>query len=934
MVSFSKKNMVKLGDAPPQLFDTLQKLNERRIEEAESYEEVEDDDDVNGQEEDFDKLYSRSSSGTEGEEESNLDMKQEKQEEKNINNRFSYILDDSFFEDIPLPEDWKDQAKFKRYQRELDEKYGIFKDILLHPTYIEFMQKFETGKENLSLGMKQMYNSFQIKGPERMSIGNTLILLVILFRNSFSLPVIFVAAAFFINLNPFVVLAIYLLFTTYIKRRKPKGFKYRKIPSNTLASNNNNNNNTTTSNNDNQTLPSEHIEMQSKEQGDKFIEKSHDLPEEEKQNFSKDFSNLEENDYDIFVLGGDVSGLYTGALLSRCGYKVCVLDKAESCGNLVIERDSKKYRLPINTPISLPIHSFMEPVIPKSYNNDEKKEEKDKLRSVPPRWLKLGSSMDGYNYMVTSLVSADSYLQAPPAKNLRGLKREKETNLPSKIVTHGSNKEILVEDILNETSEERSKLINLLKQFQTLIEEEPLYFKGRCFPLNIDQKGQIKPLVWGASYTTYCSKPITTILTKNIKGANQSTKMRSLFARENLPLERVACTSYISELMDAIRGKCIPDVGWEGVSKMMKEIIVGYGGQIYTNVAYEHLIVDEETKHIASITVNKKNTDKQKMKEKNKNVHIKVGKHAKVVGTTSSNGGILPLFMEQLRLKPKSDPSNSSLSGATDSSTSLNSLPYELFPRGFETLEEARPHLYILLTIPGNIEELGLLDVDFYNIIDYGMGENDSDSQSQMHSNYNLAGWGLHSKYSDWFHFTVDSSMGTYKNQMNHENEENITTAVIEIEANNSWCQYKRSDGKLPSYYELLDASKIPRNEKKELVEYYLSKIYGLYPQLKGRINMFSSANTNTEDYVNCIYGPVRQGLSSVPSRFTCPGIRAPTPISNLYISGKDLGQNNTNGEFIGGLICAQAVLDYKPVDAVYFGRDLLGDLVHVEKEV
>ncbi|RYG97566.1 hypothetical protein EON65_52675 [archaeon] len=176
-------------------------------------------------------------------------------------------------DDIAL--DWKKLARKRRIDREIFEKYGYFKDIILHP-------KFQLAKQYL----EDHANFDWTVGPPLMPWSTAVIILFIMPKRV-SNTILGLTAAFLFSVNPFYVsIFVLLLWLVGGSKKTPKKYKQ---PSKTTTY----------------------------------------KPPTPNQSLKQPASAVSASkEYDYVLLGSDLSTLYAAALLSRCGYSCCVLQPA------------------------------------------------------------------------------------------------------------------------------------------------------------------------------------------------------------------------------------------------------------------------------------------------------------------------------------------------------------------------------------------------------------------------------------------------------------------------------------------------------------------------------------------------------------------------------------------------------------------------------
>eukprot|EP00981_Chlorochromonas_danica_P003978 scaffold753_cov164-Ochromonas_danica.AAC.8 len=185
-------------------------------------------------------------------------------------------------EDILL--DWRKAARRRKIDREIFEKYGYFKDIILHP-------KFQMVKQYL-----EEHANFDLQlGDPIMPLTTAVIILFMLHRRISNLSVSLVAA-FLFNLNPLYV-SLYILFMLLVAfRPKPKQYISRRKNQLDISSG----------------LARKKKSLQST------------LTASTKTGAESELV------YDHVLIGNSIGTLYTAALLAQCGHQCCVLQPKDA----------------------------------------------------------------------------------------------------------------------------------------------------------------------------------------------------------------------------------------------------------------------------------------------------------------------------------------------------------------------------------------------------------------------------------------------------------------------------------------------------------------------------------------------------------------------------------------------------------------------------
>jgi hypothetical protein len=177
--------------------------------------------------------------------------------------------------------DWRNLAHRRKIDREIFEKYGYFKDIILHP-------KFQVMKGYYERNIHQIDFNFFVGDP--LLPTSTAVILLFLIYGKVDTNILFFASSLLFNINPiYVTLAIMLLWFSSKKKIFPKNHKTGSVR------------------NKKKVIHAKPVAF--------TMEKS---------------SHTHEIIYDHILIGSNISTLYAAALLSKNGHSCCVLQPSQS----------------------------------------------------------------------------------------------------------------------------------------------------------------------------------------------------------------------------------------------------------------------------------------------------------------------------------------------------------------------------------------------------------------------------------------------------------------------------------------------------------------------------------------------------------------------------------------------------------------------------
>jgi all-trans-retinol 13,14-reductase len=110
--------------------------------------------------------------------------------------------------------------------------------------------------------------------------------------------------------------------------------------------------------------------------------------------------------------------------------------------------------------------------------------------------------------------------------------------------------------------------------------------------------------------------------------------------------------------------------------------------------------------------------------------------------------------------------------------------------------------------------------------------------------------------------------------------------------------------------------------------------LYKFYPKTNGKITHYEVGTPLTNQfYLGCLDGE-GYGLDTTNYRYSVAHeLRPETPIKNLYLTGQDICTLGFTGALMGGILTAHSILGYGSLMDILSGRNLIKDLIKLEKK-
>ena len=755
--------------------------------------------------------------------------------------------------------DWKSTADAAKKERELDEKYGAWKHVILNPWYQWIM------------GLLDDLYAIELVGEARMAPTAVVVLLFMLHKAKQPLSYLALAAAFFYNLHPILIGGLAAGLKIWVMRRQPKGY----VP------------------------PKKAAAAATAADEDKY-KRPTSLSED-----ARDMQTLMTlpREVDHIVLGSDVGGLYTAALLARVGHTVLVLESGDSLGNCTTEMKCVQVDYGLLSVGKLQVYENM---LKSAY-----------LEGAPAvKWSRVGTEADGYSFDVARVGGLGD-------------------------VVYRAGKQALIDDQVTSAPgpENRERVGMFVTRMELVAREQAAFWVGRLF--NQKTAGWIA-MMFGQGFGGIGGRTVQEVTQVTLPEWGALDLMRGGFRTENLGPTEVSFAAYVSAMSQGMEGLNWPQGGYRSVACALVPTIKKVGGRVVTRAKVKEIMLEEEGEgkeggRKGGRTAAQTPAAAAARRRRAVGVVLENGQEIRCrKSIIASSGGVVPLFTQYL--------------------------PKEVaLPFGGDHLEEARPRLYTLLLLKGSAEELDLPASDYYQVpTEEGVGGGVPGGWFHVYFPSAKEPSGVAAA-------AAGGGGGGGRKRRQQQGEQVYSTCVIETEADDDVVEvcYRRMDGSSSSrpavhitaaglaargpnavvvpgqptlplvstnvfgpgpglkYYKL----KQPSDAKiRRLQQTMVRRLLQLYPQIEGHLEEEQGGMQTL--------GPFRVGLSHSPARFVAPGLRTRIVpgVENVFLGGGDLVLGPFGGGVMGGGLAAHSALGYGAVDLLLLSRSLNEDLKNVPR--
>jgi len=808
---------------------------------------------------------------------------------------------------------WKVDAKAARFERLMDEKYGMFRPFLKqHPQADRFVR---------SLQVKYANGYFHPirQGKSPIPKSTAVMILFMMKRGDVKWDILTLSALFFlVGLQPWALVILIAGGHTLFEGRKRRAIKPMKsrIPTVEPYFRTNKESSVSTGESDQKTK----IDFLSRPVG-----KIHVAGEK-----------IEMSKYDTMILGSGPDALYTASLLSRAGRKVLVMTSrqdASGCytiANTVSKEETKFTNVPFDVSSSnISKMSGQQELLAPALSNRT-----DFQGGV--RFAKIGSEIDGHAFQILSVpgMGADGGL-----------------DVPAPFVLRGDGVSSLMEDAASSLGDGWPDASGSIRNSATgmyaatcesINSNAPNYYLSKLLEDSVNKRRSDG--IYHSVGLRYASSFLE-------KGFPSNPHVRSLLAAigmngENIRPIVTSMAAHVTNISAALSGEGMhyPVGGPRALCHALATVVEQSGGSVLTNVPVTELLFERDD------TVVPKDKDEKEVSA------------PRCVGVKLSDGAELKFDMKTWT-NEKYSPAVISMHGLI--TTFIRLMPDDIrtefkVPRGLPALTESRPVFKLLVGLRGSAKDLEVTGADFCRVPgaaraqdglvaetkqvklgEEGSADNQGSDKTIVENGNQEAtdtppvagARGKHNKEAkeltqhgeksrsrfepgvSWMKISFPSA----KDPSFESRHGNITTCVITVEADDDFVSMFDTKPKL---YISRTGKGSSSADYQSLFDRIRGDLLNVFPQLKEKI------------VCEQLIGPLHRGLSHNPERYVAKGVRPQSQYPGLFAGGSDLTVGESfSASIVGGWLTANAVMGYGAIDYLFLQKNITSDIINFLEE-
>eukprot|EP00526_Cylindrotheca_closterium_P002301 CAMPEP_0113627758 /NCGR_PEP_ID=MMETSP0017_2-20120614/14379_1 /TAXON_ID=2856 /ORGANISM="Cylindrotheca closterium" /LENGTH=945 /DNA_ID=CAMNT_0000538031 /DNA_START=107 /DNA_END=2944 /DNA_ORIENTATION=+ /assembly_acc=CAM_ASM_000147 len=790
---------------------------------------------------------------------------------------------------------WRVHARAARFERLMDEKYGIFRPFLKqYPEVDKFVRSVQVKYAN-------GYFSPIRQGKSPIPKSTAVIILFMMKRGDIKWEILTLSALFFlVGLQPWALVILIAGGHTLLEGRKKRAVKPMETYIPTVKP-------YFRMNRDEVSSRQTKIDLLSRPVGKKHVAGE----------------IIDMMKYDTIILGSGPDALYTASLLSRAGRKVLVMTaRSDASGCYTIEDcnsgEAKKFD---NVPFDVcssnisKISGQQELLAPALSNST------DYQGGV--RFAKIGSETDGYAFQILSVP---------------GMGSDEVADTPCPFVLRGDGVSSLMEDAAASLGDGWPDASGSIGNSATGLYSatcESINSSAAHYYLSKILEDSVNEMRSDGVYHSAASRYASGFLGK---GFASNPHARSLMAaigmnEENIEPTMTSMAAHVTNVSAALSGEGMhyPIGGPRALCHALSTVVEQSGGCVLTNVPVTELIFE----HLNAVASNEKDGKEKPAPQ--------------CLGVKLSDGTELKFDTKSWKSRDYS-PAVISMHGFI--TTFIRLMPDDIrtkykVPRGLPALSESRPVFKLLFGLRGSAKDLEVTGIDFCRVPGAGLVQDELDptdgqridnvipgdiNQESKDATNVAAVKGKHNNEAKELKKAVDKSHVRFetgaswmkisfpsaKDPSFESRHGNITTCVVTVEADDDFVSLFETKPRLFTS----QSDQGNATQYQVLIDRIKCDLLNVFPQLEGKI------------VCSQLIGPIYRGLSHNPERYVAKGVRPQSQYPGLFAGGSDLTVGGSfSASIVAGWLTANAVMGYSAIDYLFLQKNITSDLINFLEE-